>query len=173
MAQGFTQRQGIDYFETYASTAKMQSIRTVLALAAGLGLSLHSVDISNAYLNGDIDADVYMRLPDGYDSAKPGQVAKLRKALYGTKQGARAWQRKMQQVLVEELKFACIYSDTSIYVYRRDSDFILLPVFVDDGTFASSSPELACDMNCAFGHLFQVARSWANHASSRHGDHSR
>jgi transposase InsO family protein len=146
VAQGFTQRHGVDYFETYASTAKMQSIRTVIALAAALDLHLHSIDVSNAYLNGDIDADVYMRIPEGYDGAEPGQVCKLRKALYGTKQGARAWQTKMQSVLVDDMGFASIYSDTSIYVFRRNGDVILLPVFVDDATFASNNRDLITEM---------------------------
>lgn len=142
VACGFSQRSGVDYFETFAPTAKMASIRTVLALGAGLNLRLRSIDISNAVLNGDIDTDVYMAQPEGFVFGGSDVVCKLRKALYGTKQGARAWQIKLRQILFEELGFSAIYSDGSFFVCRAKDDFVLLPFHVDDGTFAASSDAL-------------------------------
>ena len=143
VAKGFTQRPGIDYFETFAPTAKMAAIRTVLALSAALGLYLRSIDISNAFLNGDIDADVYMRQPEGFAVGGRHRVLKLQKALYGTKQGARAGKIKVQQILVDKLGFNVIHSDASLYVYRNDTNFVLLPFHVDDGTFGSSCDALS------------------------------
>jgi len=116
VAKGFSQRSGIDYFETFALTAKLASIRVVLALAAALNLHLRSIDVSNTFLNGDIDADVYMEQPEGFVIGRRHIVCKLRKGLYGTRQGARAWQIKLQQILVKELQFRTIYSDGSFFV---------------------------------------------------------
>ena len=120
----------------------MASIRTVLALAASLGLRVRSINISNAFLNGNIDADVYMAQPEGFACGGRNMVCKLCKALYGTKQGARTWQIKLCEILVNKLKFKAIYSDGSFFVYRADNDFVLLPFHVDDGTLAASSDEL-------------------------------
>jgi len=77
VAKGFSQRSGIDYFETFAPTAKLVSIRVVLALAAALNLHWRSIDVSNAFLNGDIDADVYMEQPEGFVIGRRHIVCKL------------------------------------------------------------------------------------------------
>jgi len=65
VAQGFSQVRGIHYNEVFASTARMAAMRTVIAIAAAEDLELHSVDVSTAFLNGEIDAEVYMKIPDG------------------------------------------------------------------------------------------------------------
>jgi len=152
LAKGFSHRSGVDYFDTFAPTAKRASIRVVLALTAALNLHLHSIDISNVFLNGGINADIYMQQPAGFVIGGCHIVCKLRKGLYGTRQGARAWQIKLQQILVEELQFRTIYSDRSFFVYRNADDFVMLPFHVDDGTFGTSSNELATDL---IGHLAQ------------------
>jgi len=85
----FTQRSGIDCFETYAPTAPLPAIRTTTALAAALDLHLHSINISNMFLNGDINVDIYMRQPEGFVLGGRNMVCKLNKGIYGTKQGAR------------------------------------------------------------------------------------
>jgi len=123
-------------------TAPPPAIRTTTVLTAALDLDLHSIDISNAFLNGDIDADIYMRQPEGFVLGGRNMVCKLNKGIYGTKQGAHVWQIKLCQILVEELRFCTIYSMGSIFVYRNGNDLVLLPFHVNDGTFASSSHEL-------------------------------
>jgi len=152
VAKGFAQHSGIDYFETFAPTVKLVSICVVLALAAALNLHLCSIDVSNAFLNGDIDANMYMEQPEGFVIGGRHIVCKLRKGLYGTRQGARAWQINLQQILVEELQFRMIYSDGSFFVYCNGDDFVMLPFHVDDGTFGTSSNELATNL---IGHLSQ------------------
>ena len=126
VARGFTQRPGIDYFETYVPTEPLPVIRTTTALAAAHDLHLHSIDISNTFLNGDIDADIYMRQPDSFVLGGRNMVCKLRKGIYGMKQGVCAWQIKLHQILVEELGFRAIYSTGSVFVYRNGNDLALL-----------------------------------------------
>lgn len=141
VARGYTQRSGIDFFETFAPTCRIQSIRAVLALAASMGLVLRAIDISNAFLNGDIDVDIYMSQPEGFVLGKSSLVCKLRKAIYGTKQAARMWKAKLQAMLLEP-GFTCVISDGSLYLYQRDGDFIALPFYVDDGLLGGSSDAL-------------------------------
>ena len=78
VAQGFSQQEGVDYDDTYAPVAKYSSIRTVLAIANELNLEVHQMDVKTAFLNGDIDTDIYMKQPEGF-AEDPTKVCKLRK----------------------------------------------------------------------------------------------
>jgi hypothetical protein len=87
-AQGFSQRPGVDFTETFAPTTKWAALCAVFALAAIEDMEMESINISNAYLNGELkDVKVYMRQPEGFESGKPGEVAHLNKGLYGLRQG--------------------------------------------------------------------------------------
>jgi hypothetical protein len=86
-----------------------------------------------------MDCEVYMEQPEGFAEGDPKRlVCLLDKSIYGTKQGGNRWNKKMRAVL-ESLGFRQTYSDAAIYVYSRGNDHIILPVFVDDMTFASKS----------------------------------
>jgi hypothetical protein len=87
VAQGYTQRKGLDFQETFAPVARMTSQRIVIATAAAEGLELFQIDVKNAYLNGEIDTDIYMKQPVGFeDSRYSDMVWALQKGLYGLKQ---------------------------------------------------------------------------------------
>ena len=135
-AQGFSQRPGFDYLETYASTLRWSTLRTILAIAAIDGLHLHSVDISHAFLNGEIDTEVYMRQPEGFKQGGPDKVCRLNKSLYGLKQSPRLWSEKLTSVL-EQLGFKRLESDPCVYLYVRGNIKVIVPVFVDDITLVS------------------------------------
>ena len=101
VAKGFAQTYGIDYEETFSPVARMATVRAVIAMAAAKGWSLHQMDVKNAFLHGDLQEEVYMMQPEGYeDNAHPDFVCRLRKALYGLKQVPRAWSDKIGQYLV-------------------------------------------------------------------------
>lgn len=87
VAQGFSQRPGVEFGETFAPTTKWAALHAILTLAAIEDLELWSVDISTAYLNGILDAEVYMKQPEGFQRGGPEWVARLLKGLYGLKQG--------------------------------------------------------------------------------------
>lgn len=136
VAKGYSQRPGFDFTETYAPTAKWDAIRLILAIAALENLELESVDISSAYLNGDLDAEVYMQQPEGFVQRGPEWVCKLLKAIYGLKQSGRMWHLKLDKVF-KEMGFTRIQSDHSIWIWRKDDTRIIIPVFVDDMTIAA------------------------------------
>ena len=135
VAKGFSQRPGFEYNETFAPTPKWASIRAILALSALEDLELESVDISSAYLNGDLKEEVYMRQPEGFEEKTPQWVWHLRKALYGLKQAGRCWHKKLDEVL-NQLGFERLTCEHSVWVYLRNGVRLIIPVFVDDITIA-------------------------------------
>ncbi len=96
VTRGFQQKEGIDYNETYATLVKFTTLRIFFAIVANLDLHCHQMDVKTAFLNGDLDQDVFMEQPEGcVDPDKPDFVCKLQKALYGLKQAPRQWYAKL------------------------------------------------------------------------------
>ena len=103
VAKGFTQKHGVDYKETFAPVVKYKSLRLLLAIANERSMVCHQMDVTTAFLNGDIDHEVWVQPPEGL--LKPGQEGmawKLNKALYGLKQAPRCWNLKIHNFLVSE-----------------------------------------------------------------------
>ena len=140
VAQGYSQRPGFDFTETFAPTPKWAALRAVLALAAIEDLHLESVDISSAFLNGTLEEEVYMRQPPGFVQKGNDWVWRLLKSLYGLKQAGRCWHKKLNEVL-QQMGFARIVCEHSIWIYRRDDIRIIIPVFIDDMTIAAKSKD--------------------------------
>ena len=145
VAKGFSQRPGFDYDETFSPTATWAVLRTIMAIVAIEDLTLISADISNAFLNGDLDHEVYMDMPEGHDVLgihKPGAgfVLKLLKALYGLKQAGRQWHIKLDSTL-ESLGFTKAKVDHSVWIYKKDDTRIIIPAYVDDLMIATKNPE--------------------------------
>ena len=100
VAKGYTQTYGVDYQETFAPVAKMNTVRILLSLAAIFGWSLQQFDVKNAFLHGDLEEEVYMKAPPGYDgNLGKNKVCRLKKALYGLKQSPRAWFGRFTKVM--------------------------------------------------------------------------
>jgi hypothetical protein len=91
VAQGYSQVECLDFGETFVPVARLEAIRILLAFAASKGFKLYQMDVKNAFLNGVIQEEVYVRQPPGFKSPKyPDRVYKFSKALYGLKQVPRA-----------------------------------------------------------------------------------
>jgi len=96
VAKGYAQRHGVDYEEVFAPVARLETVRLVLALAAQGKWEVHHMDVKSAFLNGDLQEEVYVTQPPGFMNPKySGRVMKLNKALYGLKQAPRAWNSKL------------------------------------------------------------------------------
>ena len=101
VAKGFSQKKDIDYFDTYAHVTRITSIRVFIALTAIHNLHIHQIDVKTAFLNGDMDEEIYMSQPEGcVVPSTEHKVCKLVKALYGLKQAPKQWHEKFDQVLV-------------------------------------------------------------------------
>ena len=92
VAQGYSQEEGIDYDETYAPVARLESVRLLLAVACHMKFDLFQMDVKSAFLNGLLKEEVYVEQPKGFEDPHQGDhIYNLNKALYGLKQAPRAW----------------------------------------------------------------------------------
>nr|GEX28247.1 zinc finger, CCHC-type [Tanacetum cinerariifolium] len=129
--QGFRQKEGINYFDTYAPVARITTIRLLLALAAIHNLVIHQMDVKTTFLNGDLK-EVYMKQPERFVMSGNGhKVCKLVKSLYGPKQAPKQWHQKFDEVLL--LSFHLNQSDNCVYSKFDDSDkCVIICLYVDD-----------------------------------------
>ncbi|KAH9303948.1 hypothetical protein KI387_008352 [Taxus chinensis] len=132
VAKGFSQQEGIDYEETFAPTAKMVTFRLLLAFAAQFGWKIYQMDVKSAFLNGDLEEEVYMTQPEGFQACgREHLVCRLIKSLYGLKQAPRAWYIKIDTHL-RDSGFKRSHSDPNLYVKSTNDDIVILIVYVDD-----------------------------------------
>ena len=138
VAKGFTQKEGIDFTETFSPVSMKDSFRIIMALVAHFDLELHQMDVKTAFLNGDIDENIYMVQPPNFESNDPKQmVCKLKKSIYGLKQASRQWYFKFHQVIVS-FGFEPNLVDECIYHKFSGSKFMFLVLYVDDILLASN-----------------------------------
>lgn len=97
---GNKQEYGLDYDETFASVAKMTTVRTILAIATSQSWHLHQLDVKNEFLLGDLKDEVYMKLPLGMPISSLNAVCKLKCLLYELKQAPHAWFEKFRNMLL-------------------------------------------------------------------------
>jgi hypothetical protein len=142
VARGFTQQYGIDYNETFSPTLKQDSLRVVTALAAKYHYKIYQIDIKAAYLNAELDEDIYLEIPEGATAYKRGYW-KLRKALYGLKQSGRLWNETLNKVLTK-IGFKRLRSDPCLYTKQNKQGKIIciVTVYVDDILLTGEDKEI-------------------------------
>ncbi|GJW21131.1 retrovirus-related pol polyprotein from transposon TNT 1-94 [Tanacetum coccineum] len=151
VAQGYNQQEGINYDETYALVARLESIRILLAYACALDFKLFQMDVKSAFLNGFINEEVYMAQPPGFiDFEKPDHVYKLKKALYGLKQAPKAWYDRLKAFLIKhEYKMGMV--DNTLFTKKKSSNLIIVQIYVDDIIFGSTCQDM-CDKSAKIMH---------------------
>ena len=132
MAKGYVQCAGIDFDEVFAPVARMESVRTLLALAAHDHWEVHHMDIKSVFLNDELKEEVYVSQPLGFviDESEH-KVLRLRKALYGLCQAPRAWNAKIDASMAL-LGFQRSSSEHDIYMCSRGMSRLVVGIYVDD-----------------------------------------
>ncbi|GJZ57198.1 retrovirus-related pol polyprotein from transposon TNT 1-94 [Tanacetum coccineum] len=144
VAQGYNQQEGINYDETYAPVARLESIRILLAYVCALDFKLFQMDVKSAFLNGFINEEVYVAQPPGFiDFEKLDHVYKLKKALYGLKQAPKAWYDRLKAFLIKhEYKIRMV--DNTLFTKKKSSNLIIVQIYIDDIIFGSTCQDM-CD----------------------------
>ncbi|CAI7808819.1 unnamed protein product [Closterium sp. NIES-53] len=137
---GFDQTHGIDYTLTFAPVSRHTSVRLVLCEAAAKNFPLRQIDVSNAFLYANVDAEIYVEYPHTYPT-NPSSVCKLKKSLYGIKQAPRLWQQHLNRKLTE-VGFRQLPHDPGMYRIDDKGSYALLVAYVDDILYVSSSTSL-------------------------------
>ncbi|SGY49792.1 BQ5605_C001g00818 [Microbotryum silenes-dioicae] len=157
VAQGFAQRPGIDYNETFAPVARPSTMLSLVGTAAAQGLFLEQFDFDSAFLNGTMTEMVYMKYPKGWDRPQTGQALRLVKSMYGTKQAPREWNAAVNSLMVER-GYKRSDADSCLYVKRVDEKFIYITLYVDDGMVASNDQEFLDSEIEAFNKVYKLKR---------------
>ncbi|WZZ73743.1 hypothetical protein YC2023_085113 [Brassica napus] len=156
VARGYTQVYGEDYLETFAPVAKLHIIRILLSLAINLEWDLRQMDVKNAFLQGELEDEVYMRPPPGMeDFVKPGNVLRLKKAIYGLKQSPRAWFHKLSTTL-NGRGFVKSEADHTLFTLTSKQGIVVSLIYVDDIIITGSDKDGIISTKAFFKSTFDI-----------------
>jgi len=167
VARGFEQRQGVDFEETFASVAKANTWRILLALGATYDWDIQQIDVVSAFLNGELEEEVYMEIPEGmalffnenpeentigFDATKK-QILRVLRALYGLKQAPRQWQKALKHAL-DSLGFVQLRSDNAVFVHHHEK--LIICTYVDDFLIMGPETSAVRQFKENFGKIFKI-----------------
>ena len=156
VAQGYSQRPGIDYEETFAPVVRFESVRSVIALAVHGNMKLHQMDVKTAFLNGELREEVFIRQPEGFiEEGKDNLVCRLKKSIYGLKQSPRCWNIAIDDHL-RKMKFIQTEGDPCLYVSRDEGETVLIAVYVDDILIAGKTDKRIAEVKAAIANRFEA-----------------
>lgn len=157
VARGFSQKYGEDYDETFAPVVKHETIRVLLALAAQRKLHVRHLDVKSAYLNGELNEELYMEQPRGFEL--PGyenKVLKLKKSIYGLKQSAHVWNKKASDAFYH-LGFLQGNADHCLYSRKeKEGKITYILLYVDDILVVGESPEVTRNVSSQLEKFFEI-----------------
>ena len=135
--------EGIDFDETFAPVARLESIRILLAIASHLNFKLYQMDVKSACLNGMLQEKVYVEQSKGFvNPHRPDDVYKLKKALYDLKQAPRAWYDRLTTYLIKH-GFKRGSTDTTLFIRKDNNSFVVTQIYVNDIVFGAINDSLA------------------------------
>ena len=158
VAKGYSQLYGVDYFETFSPTARFESIRILMQIAAYNDLMVHQMDVKSAYLHAPIECELYIEQPEGYKTLNDSGemlVWKLKKSLYGLKQSGRNWHSVIHEFFLEN-NFTQSTVDPCVYIRRIEDGIIIILVWVDDIVIAANLNNLMIEIKDALKGRFKM-----------------
>nr|GFA83946.1 hypothetical protein [Tanacetum cinerariifolium] len=140
---GYAQKEGVDFEESFAQVARLEAVRLFIAYAAHKSFTVYQMDIKTTFLYGPLKEEVYVNQPDGFvDPYHLDKVYRLKKALYGLKQAPRAWYDELSNFLVSK-GFSKGFIDPTLFISKHGGDIFLVQIYVDDIIFGSTNPKLS------------------------------
>jgi len=131
VAKGFLQKFGRDYFEVFSPVSKLTTLRFLLSYATANDLEIKQLDVATAFLNGELEEEVYVKIPPGLEEQYPNKCFFLKKAIYGLKQAPRVWWDNLSSTLTSNF-FTPSYSDTCLFYRQGKHGRVLMLIYVDD-----------------------------------------
>ncbi|KAL0356283.1 UNVERIFIED_CONTAM: Retrovirus-related Pol polyprotein from transposon RE1 [Sesamum radiatum] len=145
VAKGYSQLPGIDYTETFAPVARLDTIRALVAITANKKWKIYQMDVKSAFLNGYIDEEIYVEQPQGFVAKGcEEKVLRLKKALYGLKQAPRAWYSRIDNYFMNQ-GFRRSLSEPTLYVKRQGNDTLIVSLYVDDLIYTGNNEKMIHD----------------------------
>lgn len=142
VAKGFHQTQGVDFYEVFAPVARWDTIRLILGAAARKRWNVFQLDVKSAFLHGDLQEDVYVDQPPGFETLDEiDKVYKLKKALYGLRQAPRAWYSKIEGYF-QRKGFNKCYCEHTLFVKAEKEGILIVSLYVDDLIYTGNSEEM-------------------------------
>lgn len=156
VALGFSQRENVDYFETFAPVARYETLRFLFAYAAHFRYFVEGLDVSTAFLNGDVEEEIFVHMPQGftYPDGKDGFVGRLRKALYGLKQSPRAWHQVLLTHLFS-LGFKQSNGDPCLLYLNVNNNLVLFLIYVDDLNYVCPDSQFSATLKASIMQRFK------------------
>lgn len=156
VAKGYVQKENVDFFDTYSPVTRVTTIRVLLAISSIHNLLVHQMDVKTAFLNGELEEEIYMHQPEGF--VIPGEehkFCKLNKTLYGLKQAPKQWHDKIDQLLLSN-DFAINNVDKCLYYKVSDNSCIMICLYVDDLLICGSSLDLIVETKSLLSQNFDM-----------------
>ena len=156
VVKGYAQQFGVDFFDTFAPVARLDTIRLLLALSAHQNWKVYQLDVKSAFLNGFLEEEIYVEQPEGFVAkGEENKALLLKKALYGLKQAPRAWYSRIDNFLLK-MGFNKSLSEATLYVKTRDCDKIIVSIYVDDLLVTGSNFELVKEFKVQMFESFEM-----------------
>nr|GEV28270.1 hypothetical protein [Tanacetum cinerariifolium] len=141
--EGYAQKEGVDFEESFAPVARLEAVRLFIAYAAHKSFTVYQMDVKTTFLSGPLKEEVYVNQPDGFvDPYHPDKVYHRKKALYGLKQAPRVWYDELSNFWVSK-GFSKGFIDLTLFITKHRGDILLVKIYVDDIIFGFTNPNLS------------------------------
>ena len=156
VAKGYRQKEGLDYFDTYSLVSRITSIRTLIAIASLNNMEIHQMDVKTAFLNGELDEEIYMEQPEGFAvQGQENKVCKLVKSLYGLKQAPKQWHEKFDHTMLSH-GFKINECDKCLYIKTYANSCVFVCLYVDDMLIMGTSKDVIMSTKKLLSSIFDM-----------------